>query len=756
MSRTFETDRSAEEPRWRGALGLFLVAILVLSGAPLLAQQADEEAATTEEQGEEAVEKPVVGDVITVTARKREENVQEVPVAVTVVTGESLEDQAAADISAIEAQVPNLSIYPGRNQSTTLTAFMRGVGQADPLWGVDPGVGLYLDDVYIARPQGALLDVFDLERIEVLRGPQGTLYGKNTIGGAIKYVSRELTDTPRGSISFTGGDYSNQDVKFSISGPIVEGKVRGKVAIASLQHDGFGTNLFTGRDNSDKDTTAVRVGLDFLPSEDVTVKLRFDRTEDNAEPKGYARLAPNPFCPLFLITCQPLPGLFDTQSGLDPANGTTSEGYSLTVVWDINDDWQFKSISAHRESDTKNNIDFDTTPAVIADTRTDYFDDQDSREFQFIYTGGERLDGVLGFYYFDGFAGGNVPFSFVGGAVNGVTDGDTTTESLAVFGDGSYAINDKATFNFGLRLTEEDKTGRALNTLNTIPGGVAADFQGTTTFSSVSPKLGIDYQFNDDVMGYVTASRGFKSGGYNVRAQTTVFPESGLPFDDEVLTVLEVGVKSVLAGGSLILNTAAFTGDYTDVQVSTFTSYDSNGDGTDDSFFGDFLNAGDATLTGLELEWDWKPQTVTWLGLSGNLSFLGTDVGFLDADDNNLVDTQVITNAPKTTGALNLNFNRAALGGLISGSVGYAYRHDSVLTNEGNGVEPIVQPAFGLLNAWISWLSEDGKWRFTINGKNLSDRAYLTNGYNIPALGVLTGSYGYPMQVTGTIGYTLF
>jgi iron complex outermembrane receptor protein len=751
MIRLLGNYRPAARPSWARALGLVLAGIVVL-GTPLAAQDDMEDTAEMEEEVA-AEETPMVDDVITVTARKREENVQEVPVAVTVVTGEALEDQGAADISEIQSQVPNLSLYEGRNQSSTLTAFMRGVGQADPLWGVDPGVGLYLDDVYIARPQGALLDVFDLERIEVLRGPQGTLYGKNTIGGAIKYVSREITDTPRGNISFTGGDYNNQDVKLSLSGPIVAGKLRGKLAVASLQHDGFGTNLFTGRGNSDKDTTAFRAGLDWLPAENVVVKLRLDRTEDDAEPKGYARLAPNPFCPLFGITCDPLPGLFDTESGLDPANGTDSEGYSVTVEWDINDDWQFKSITAHRESDTKNNIDFDTTPAVIADTRTDYFDDQDSQELQFIYTGGERLNGVLGFYYFDGFAGGIVPFSFIGGAVTGITDGDTKTESLAVFGDGSYAINDRTTFNFGLRLTEEDKNGRAFNTIGNIP---VADYDETTSFSSVAPKLGLDYQFNDDVMGYVTASRGFKSGGYNVRAQTTFFPQSGDPFDDEVLTVLEVGVKSVLANRSLVLNAAAFTGDYTDVQVSTFTSYDSDGDGQNDSFFGDFLNAGDATLNGLEVEFDWKSPTVSWLGLSGNVSYLDSSTGFLDEDGNGLLDTQVITNAPEVTGALNLNFNCSAWGGLISGSVGYAYRDDSVLTNEGNGVDPIVQPSHDLLNAWIGWLSGDGKWRFTVNGRNLTDEEYLTNGYNIPALGVLTGSYGNPMQVTATLGYELF
>jgi iron complex outermembrane receptor protein len=734
-----------------------LAIVLVVTAVPVVAQEAEEAAVeakeTVAEEEDEFVEE---ADVITVTARKREENVQEVPVAITVMMGELLEDQGAADISDIQASVPNLSLYEGRNQSTTLTAFMRGIGQADPLWGVDPGVGLYLDDVYIARPQGALLDVFDLERIEVLRGPQGTLYGKNTIGGAIKYVSKELTDRPEGMVSFGGGDHGTQDFKFSISGPLVEGKVRAKLAFASLQRDGYGTNLFTGRELSNKDTTAFRLALDWLASEDVTVRFAYDKTEDDAEPKGYARLEPNFWCPAFGISCQPLPGRWDTEGGIDPANGTDSEGYSMVIEWDFNDDWLFKSITAHRESDTKNNIDFDTTPAVIADTKTDYFDDQDSQELQLIYTGGDRLSGVLGLYYFDGFAGGNVPFSFVGGAVNGVTDGDTKTESLALFGDGSYAINDKLTFNFGARFTEEDKTGRAFNTLNTVPGGVAADFEDTTTFSSVSPRLGLDYRFNEDVMGYITASRGFKSGGYNVRAQETFFPESAEPFDDEVLTVVEVGVKSFLADNSLLLNAAAFVGDYTDVQVSTFTSYDSDGDGVDDSFYGDFLNAGDATLNGLEVEFDWKSPTVSWLGLSGNLSFLDADADEIDEDGENGVDTQVITNAPEVTYALNLNVNTPAWGGLISGSVGYSYRDDSTLTNEGNGVNPIVQPSFDLVNAWVSWLSSDGTWRFTINGRNLTDEEYLTNGYNIPTLGVLTGSYGHPKSVTASIGYRFF
>ncbi|HXT52194.1 MAG TPA: TonB-dependent receptor, partial [Thermoanaerobaculia bacterium] len=182
------------------------------------AQTEDEKQATADDKAateESPYRTPEASEEVTVTARRREENVQEVPVAVTVKTAEALEDAGTADIGELQGEVPNLSIYAGRNQSTTLTAFLRGVGQADPLWGVDPGVGLYMDDVYIARPQGALLDVYDVQRIEVLRGPQGTLYGKNTIGGAIKYVSRDLADQLTGGVSLTPGSYGNRDVRAS-------------------------------------------------------------------------------------------------------------------------------------------------------------------------------------------------------------------------------------------------------------------------------------------------------------------------------------------------------------------------------------------------------------------------------------------------------------------------------------------------------------------------------------------------------------
>jgi len=745
-------------------------ALLSVAPIPAAAQQdAAKPDKTQETKASDDAQKQKASEEIVVTARKREENVQEVPIAVSVVTADKLEEAAEADISELQTQVPNLSIYQGRNQSTTLTAFMRGIGQADPLWGVDPGVGLYVDDVYIARPQGALLDVYDVARIEVLRGPQGTLYGKNTIGGAIKYVSRPLEDKYSGNISYSPGTQSNHDFRASIAGALMPGKLRGKFAFASLQHAGYGTNTLTGHDVSDRNTLAGHAALEWLVSDKTNIQFNADATKDKAEPKGYQRLAANPLCPAFGVTCPANSSRFDTQSGLAPLNGTTASGTSVVVSSKLNSAWNFKSISAYRKSDSKNNIDFDTTPARITDVIATYYDKQLSQEVQFIYDHGTKLNGVLGAYYFDGEAGGLVKNIFLN-RIFGTTDGKTLTKSFAVFGDGSYAVNSKLNLNGGLRLTSEKKNGIAFNAgytndTFTVVNAVTANYDKSKTFSSIAPKVGLDYKVSDKIMAYGSLSRGFKSGGFNVRAQSTVFPKSADPFNDETLDVGEIGVKSTLADGQLTLNTAVFDGKYKDIQVSTFTAYDSNGDGVEDAFFGNFLNAGNASMKGAEVEFDAAPHSVSWFATSGYVSYLDLKPdGFLDANHDHFVDTQVITNAPHWTAGLHLNFDSPLKGGLLTASVGGAYRDNSVLTNEGGAYPgrpgqpllPITQKAYIIYDAWVSWLSPDAKWRLGINGKNLTNKGYLTNGYNIPSLGILTGSYGAPRTVLGTIEYRFF
>ena len=372
-------------------------------------------------QSEEA--KATTLGAITVSARKREESLQDVPVAVTAFTADGLDKLDVQDLSDLGAFVPNLTVYAARGSSSTLTAYIRAVGQSDPLWGVDPGVGLYLDDVYIARPQGALLDVFDVQRIEVLRGPQGSLYGKNTIGGAIKYVSSDMDEEFYGKGSVTIGSYNQLDTKGSINLPLGSGWVS-RLAVASLNREGFGKNLITQQEVSDKEILAARASLGYVGSPDFTAKFSVDWMDDQSGVRGAKLLGANRFAPTQL----PLADRYDVRNGMPNINDTSMLGASATLSWNLGEAWVLKSVTAYRESDTETNIDFDTLPNTLADVKAFYSDDQLSQEFQLNYDNGGAVRGVTGLYWFTGSAGGQVLNNFFGlsfGDTQGTVDTDT-------------------------------------------------------------------------------------------------------------------------------------------------------------------------------------------------------------------------------------------------------------------------------------------------------------------------------------------
>lgn len=690
---------------------------------------------------------------VTVTARKREETLQEVPVAVTAFTPESLDRLAVDDLGDLDAQVPNLTVYAARGSSSTITAYIRGVGQSDPLWGVDPGVGIYMDDVYIARPQGALLDVFDVERIEVLRGPQGTLYGKNTIGGAIKYISRGLPQSFDGFASITVGSYDQLDVKAAVGGPLGSENLRGRIAVASLNRDGFGENRITGQDVSDKEVLAVRGQLGAWIGDDVDIQFAFDWMDDQSGVRGARMLAPNRFTPAY----PPLDDRYDVRNGMPNVNDTTMQGVSAVVNWRANEDWALKYVLARRESDTETNIDFDTTPATIADVKAFYSDEQVSHELQANYDAGGRARGVMGLYHFDGEAGGRVLNNFFG-LLFGDTQGVVETDSIAVYADWTFDLTPTLALNVGARYTDEDKHAVVLNrgysdATYTTPISVVANFDKTINFKNTSPKISLDWQATDGIMLYGLATRGFKSGGYNIRAQATAVPRSAEPFDDEVVDSLEVGSKMAFLDDTFFLNLAYFHNRYKDIQLSVFTAYDSNGDGTNDAFFGDFTNAGEGTVRGLEVEYQWMPSE-HWL-VTGNFAWLDAEYDEFIYAGVNIADEQEFTNAPEFSGAINLEYRTPVGAGNLAARVGYSYQGDVVATTEivRTGAQPIIQDAYGLLNAGVSW-NDGGAWTVSLQGTNLTDKEYRTTGYNLQgALGVLTGFYGPPRQYALTVRY---
>jgi iron complex outermembrane receptor protein len=750
------------------------LAIGLILGLSVTAHAQDNAASAGTDEQTASAEKPkgpATLDKVTVTARRREETLQDVPVAVTAFTPDMVDKLNIRDLGDLDAQVPNLTIYAARGNNTTITAYIRGVGQSDPLWGVDPGVGLYLDDVYIARPQGGLLDVFDIGRVEVLRGPQGTLYGKNTVGGAIKYISRELPTKTEGSFEATAGTYGQVDFKGAIGG--AAGGFRYRIAAASLTRDGFGENINTGVDVSDKDTKAVRLSLGFFPEGgNFDLKFSADHTDDNSGVRGAQMLATNRFDPSVPDT-PPLADRFDVRSGMFPDNSTTMSGAALTATWRPNDSWTLKSITAWRKSDTETSIDFDTLPAQLTDVHAGYHDKQLSQELQAAYDGGGKSRGVLGLYWFDGQAGGLVRNIFLKGAnlppffpnppgpgfpgLYGDTRGAVDTRSIAIYGDWSYAFTDKLSLSGGLRWTREEKAAEVLNrsysndTFTTVTA-VAADFEKSITFTNLSPKISLDYKVTDDVLLYGLFARGFKSGGFNIRA--SALPITQLPYDDESVDSIEIGSKMSFFDQRMFLNLAYFDNKYKDIQLSVFTSCVVGGVPI---FCADFTNAGKGSVRGLELEMQLRPNE-HWF-ISGNLARLDAKFDEYMFKGVNIAEQQEFTNAPDFSGAINVEYRHPVGAGELSFRVGYSYQSDVVATTEVTVdpithvvTRPITQDGYGLVGAGIIWKS-GGAWTVSLQGSNLADKEYLTTGYVIPTTGVRTGFYGNPRQISLSARY---
>ncbi|SHM11940.1 TonB-dependent receptor [Rhodanobacter sp. OK091] len=731
--------------------GLFCV-------APLSAQQASGEANANAAKPGDA--KPVnakqLGQV-TVTARKREETLQDVPIAVSAFTAASLFKQNVQNLADLQGKVPSLQVYAARGSNTTLTAYIRGVGQADPTWGFDPGVGIYLDDVYLARPQGAVVDVFDVNRIEVLRGPQGTLYGKNTIGGAIKYVSNPLPVKTEGSVDATVGTHGEKDIKASVGGASADQVWRARAAVASEHNDGFGRDVLTGSRNGNKNTNAARATLGFFPSSSFNAQLSVDGVRDNSNPRGAKMLIANKLDRAYA----PLSSDFDTRSGMAQVNHTKLYGTALTMNWIASQEWSLKSVTAVRGSSTLTNIDFDTLPEKIADVSAIYKDHQFSQELQANYDAGGSVHGVAGLYYFDGSATGQIhniflgspPYSTLGLSQYGSTGGRMGTRSYAGYGDFSWDFSPAWSLDVGLRYTHETKTALIqnfgfANASFSTPISTVANFRGSHASNNVSPKVSLDWSVSNQIKLYASYSEGFHSGGFNIRANCVAVPASCRPIDDEKVQSYELGSKMTFLDDRLMLNTAAFHNVYSNIQLSVFSSYTlPNGS---QGFFGDFTNAGKGHIDGVEEEFAWKP-TEAWT-FSGNFAYLHTKYTQYLTRGVNVADQQKFTNAPKWSGGLSLeNTHELANGGNLTTRINYTYQ--SLVYPETTLSPLIAQPAYGLWNAGVIWQVSQ-PWTLSLQGTNLANKSYRTTGYNISSLGIVTGFYGAPRMVTLSARYT--
>ncbi|MEM9750141.1 MAG: TonB-dependent receptor [Pseudomonadota bacterium] len=745
-------------------------------------------------------ESVAMADEVIVSARRRDESLQDVPIAVTAVSGDQLAQVGAQDITAIAQIVPNTTLEVSRGTNTTLTAFIRGVGQQDPVAGFEAGVGIYVDDVYLNRPQAAVLDIYDVERIEVLRGPQGTLYGRNTVGGAVKYVTKRLGDEPSLQVRASGGTFGQFDIVGTGELPVTDTLAVGG-SVAYLSRNGFGENLTTGEENYDKDILAFRASAEF-DNDVLFVRLAGDYLEDNSSPKGGHRLIPG------LASGAPiLDDVFDSRGGLTGENEAEAYGGALHIEYRLNDNWTIKNILAYREDDSTQQIDFDALPAVDVDVPVIYENEQLTEEFQILYEG-DAIAGVAGVYYIDAnaFNTFDVLLDLALPGLNANTTGDVDTSSWAIFGDFTLDLESLVglpgfELAFGGRYTSDRReatvlrqtffTGRtpAFGGIDAPPFAVTSDFNGEERFTDFSPRVSLSWSPNDDQTLYASYSQGFKGGGFDPRGQSTGvnvdLTGDGVINDDDIFEFFlfepeevdsyELGWKSSLLGGRVTSNLAAFYAEYTNVQIpGSAGGLDANGIQT---FLGVTTNAGEAEFFGIE--WEGTAQLASDFATAGDNLSVTWGAGWIDAEYTefetgnppvDVSDLRVVQNTPEWSGALTTNYSRPLnVFGQFGDLALITISSWKSLTNQFEiPNEFLDQRAYALFDASLVWTSDDGRFQAGVHGKNLTNKEYIVAGYDFlartadngfvqpltPTLGtegVQTAFFGPPRTVTGTI-----
>ncbi len=704
---------------------------------------------------------------IVVTARRREENLIDVPIAITAISGIELENRGAADITALAEQIPNVTLEASRGTNSTLSAFIRGVGQQDPVSGFEQGVGIYLDDVYLNRPQAAVLDIYDVQRIEVLRGPQGTLYGRNTVGGAVKYVTRRLSDSPSLSARATYGSYDQADGVLTASTPIGAGVLRVGGSLARLSRGGFGTNLTTGRENYNKDIWAGRGTIE-VHGTGIFARLSADYTHDRSNERGGHRMITS------LQTAAPvLANVYDTRGGLvSPTQDVKAWGVSLFLEAEPTESLTFRSITAYRKDDTATPIDFDALPAADVDVPGFYFNTQLSQELQVLYSS-DKFNGMIGAYYLNASALTQFDvrlFTTIAGLA-AFTNADIDTDTMAVFGDFTYDFTDQLSLSLGGRYTWDQRNAYILRQ-NYLGGGSpvfggsgvafgapGTNFRGDRTFTKFTPRASLSFKPDADSTLYVSFSQGFKGGGFDPRGAGVNAPNTDgvaglsnaeiaafLSFRPEQVNSYELGYKAQLFDRALTLALAAFRMDYTDVQIPGSVACTVSGL---PSFCGVVSNAGKARLQGFEAEGRLRLGGLTLTGAVGyidakyltyitNIASVPTDVAAF----------RNVQNTPAWTGSASAAYSVPVGEGRVDLGAGISWKSKTFQFEVANPF--LDQPAYALVDASLVYHSPDNMWSLGVFAKNLTDKRYRTSGYTFVAANATTGVINSP--ITSALG----
>jgi iron complex outermembrane receptor protein len=737
---------------------------VVLVGAALAATVAGPAAAQQQTPATTATAEDTdtggITDIVVTATRMGETRLQSTPIAVTALSGDQLADRGVRDVQDLKSYVPSLQVS---DLSGYTQLYVRGVGSNIVFVGSDPSTTIHLDGIYLARPLSYLSDFLDVERVEVLRGPQGTLYGRNSVGGTVNVISRKPSATLEGQVQAGYGTYNRYAMQAYVSGPIAGG-VRASLAADVSGHDAFRENVSTGNDAEDIKSRGVRGQILIPIGATGEWILRADWSRQSGALGSYPKLLRPTGVPLDDSI------LNDRDKvSMNGDNRTVLENYggSSDLSIGIADGITLRSLTGYREFRGSIQADADSssqnlTRNLIAPIRQHQF----SQELTLLGHS-DRFDWVIGGYYFDERNQEPLTLSIYSFGVTHIQRPLLQARSYAGFGQGEFHLNDKWSLIAGLRYTRERKryaitdyftastdpdpvvaaNGFVLNGVPGLPNPFAIDTRRHD--SALTPKFGINFKPSEQVLVYASATRGFKSGGYDYGANNAI--DSAAGYGPEKLWSYEVGLKSDLLDRRLRVNLTGFYYDYTDLQVQSYVQIGA-------SLGARTQNAATARLKGIEAEIVAKP--VRALELTANVSYLETkylrypnayvtNIGNFDASGNRL------TNAPKwsaTFGAaykVDLNSSGAIDLGVdahVQSRVFFTAANDGVgaFTNY-----PEQQKSYGVVNGRIGWTDESGKLKVQVIGTNLFDRNYIVGTANYTA--AIAGRQGRPREVLGQV-----
>lgn len=662
-------------------------------------------------------------DEIITTATRVDRNLQDVPVAVTAVTAQEIEDRQIYDILDLQTVAPNINLGTNTGTANAARIFIRGVGEDESRGAVDQAVGIYVDGVYIGRSVGSLFDLVDLEQIEVLRGPQGTLYGRNSNGGAIKLTSVKPQQETSGDIRITVGNFERLDVRavgnFAFSDSTA---IRG--TLMSRSREGFHTintnGIAAGANGSnigEQDVLAGRLMLshDFTPDWNLLVSI--DRTEDDSDPTPDSKPAGfdvdnNIFTiePDAGVTCV---SVFQFGCYTTYSNSTVTQGINATLTG-VFGNFDVTSITGYREMEDD----------LVSRITFPYSQQTDQNQFSQEVTLASNFEGpfnfVGGLFYFTEELELNQLFAFLPATI------DTETRSIGVFGQGVYDVNDKLSLTGGLRLTSEEKDFEGT--------GVAGSRSDSQDFDNTSFTVKADYDLSEEHMIYASYATGFKSGGWSPDAFSPVAVFS--PVDEEEVKTFELGSRSQIWDNRFQLNATYFFSTYENLQIGAtvpgvgFTRF----------------NVPETEISGLEFEWRFEPTER--FALTGNLGIL--DAEYTDVTDGNTnpaiggltnagascpggVATEAcaldleLKNAPEYKASVAAVYTHPFAGGDLSFSGDISFE-DNTWTLVANNPSLANVDIPTLLNARIKYQPESAAWNIALWSKNLTDEEYYRVG----------------------------